>query len=120
MMLAAVSIISYRTSVLLTIATLPIQLGVGITLILEVLQNSVYYCFQINVYPLPKILPSTLAYPPGVTWTLLNDSNIYTPTISFGAGLQKYFGFSSSIVSKTSGQIAIDSGKHDGFTKCSN
>jgi hypothetical protein len=41
----------------------------------------------------------------------LNDSNntTYTPTISFGAGLQKYFGFSNSIViSKTSGQIAID------------
>jgi hypothetical protein len=35
------------------------------TYFLEVLQNSVYYGFQINVYPLPKVLPSTLAYPPG-------------------------------------------------------
>jgi hypothetical protein len=54
------------------------------------------------------VLPTTLAYPPGASWTLLNDSNIYTPTISFGAGLQKYFGFSSNIVNKTSGQISLD------------
>ena len=39
-------------------------------------------------------------------WVLLNDSNTYTPTISIGQGLQKYFGFSSSIVAKTNGQIS--------------
>jgi len=79
------------------------------TYFLEVLQNSVYYGFQLNVYPLPKVLLSTLSYPPGATWTLLNDStNNYSPTIQFGAGLRKYFGFSSSIVSKTGGQISID------------
>jgi hypothetical protein len=49
-----------------------------------------------------------LSYPAGASWVLLNDSNTYTPTISIGQGLQKYFGFSSSIVAKTNGQISID------------
>jgi hypothetical protein len=84
--------------------------GSGInTYYFEIMQNSTYYGFQINVYPLPKVLPSSLAYPSGASWTLLNDSNTYTPVLSFGAGLQRYFGFSSSIVSKTSGQISINS-----------
>ncbi len=83
--------------------------GSGInTYYFEIMQNSTYYGFQINVYPLPKVLPTSLAYPSGASWTLLNDSNTYTPVMSFGAGLQKYFGFSSSIVSKTSGQISIN------------
>jgi len=84
--------------------------GSGInTYYFEILQNSTYYGFQINVYALPKVLPTSLAYPPGASWTLLNDSNTYTPTISISAGLQKYFGFSSNIINKTSGQIGIDS-----------
>jgi len=84
--------------------------GSGInTYFFEILQNSTYYGFQINVYPLPKVLPNTLVYPSGASWTLLNDGNSYTPVLSIGAGLQKYFGFSSNIKSKTSGQIAIDS-----------
>jgi len=83
--------------------------GSGInTYYFEILQNSTYYGFQINVYPLPKVLPSSLSYPPGASWTLLNDSNTYTPTISFNTALQKYFGFSTSIVAKTNGQITID------------
>jgi len=84
--------------------------GTGInTYYFEIMQNSTYYGFQINVYPLPKVLPSSLAYPSGASWTLLNDSNSYTPVLSIGAGLQRYFGFSSGIVSKTSGQISINS-----------
>jgi hypothetical protein len=84
--------------------------GSGInTYFFEILQNSTYYGFQINVYPLPKVLPSTLAYPSGASWTLLNDGNSYTPVLSIAAGLQKYFGFSSNIISKSAGQIAIDS-----------
>jgi len=84
--------------------------GSGInTYFFEILQNSTYYGFQINVYPLPKVLPSTLAYPSGASWTLLNDGNNYTPVLTIGSGLQKYFGFSNNIISKTSGQIAIDS-----------
>jgi hypothetical protein len=83
--------------------------GTGInTYYFEIMQNSTYYGFQINVYPLPKVLPSSLAYPSGASWTLLNDSNSYTPVLSFGAGLQRYLGFSSSIVRKTSGQISIN------------
>ena len=83
--------------------------GSGInTYYFEILQNSVYYGFQFNVYPLPKVLPTSLSYPPNASWTLLNDSNTYTPTISIGAGLQKYFGFSSNIISKTNGQISIN------------
>lgn len=79
------------------------------TYFFEILQNSTYYGFQINVYPLPKVLPTSLSYPSGASWTLLNDGNSYTPTLSFGAGLQKYFGFSSNSVLKTFGQIGIDS-----------
>ena len=83
--------------------------GSGInTYFLEVLQNSTYYGFQINIYPLPQKMPQTLTYPSGATWTLLNDSNIYTPQIILPPALQKYFGFSSNIVSKSNAQISID------------
>ena len=83
--------------------------GTGInTYYFEIMQNSTYYGFQINIYPLPKVLPTSLAYPSGASRTLLNDSNTYTPVMSFGAGLQKYFGFSSNIVTKTSEQISIN------------
>ena len=53
-------------------------------------------------------MPQTLTYPSGATWTLLNDSNIYTPQIILPPALQKYFGFSSNIVSKSNAQISID------------
>ena len=84
--------------------------GSGInTYFLEVLQNSTYYGFQINIYPLPQRMPQTLTYPSGATWTLLNNSNIYTPQLILPAALQKYFGFSSNIVAKSGGKISIDS-----------
>ncbi len=84
--------------------------GSGInTYFLEVLQNSTYYGFQINIYPLPQRLPQTLAYPSGASWTLLNNSNVYTPQLILPPALQKYFGFSSNIVAKSSGKISIDS-----------
>ena len=64
--------------------------GSGInTYFFEILQNSTFHSFQINVYPLPKILLSTLAYPSGASWTLLNDGTINNPVLSIGAGLQK-------------------------------
>ena len=84
--------------------------GSGInTYFLEVLQNSTYYGFQINIYPLPQRMPQTLTYPSGATWTLLNNSNVYTPQLILPPALQKYFGFSSNIVAKSSGKISIDS-----------
>ena len=56
--------------------------GSGInTYFLEVLQNSTYYGFQINIYPLPQRMPQTLTYPSGAAWTLLNYSNTYTPQL---------------------------------------
>ena len=83
--------------------------GSGInTYFLEVLQNSTYYGFQINIYPLPQRMPQTLTYPSGATWTLLNNSNVYTPQLILPPALQKYFGFSSNIVAKSSGKISID------------
>ena len=83
--------------------------GSGInTYFLEVLQNSTYYGFQINIYPLPQKMPSTLTYPAGAAWTLLNNSNVYTPQIVLPPALQKYFGFSSGIVSKSGNKITID------------
>ena len=83
--------------------------GSGInTYFLEVLQNSTYYGFQINIYPLPQKMPQTLTYPSGASWTLLNNSNVYTPQIILPPSLQKYFGFSSNIVSKSGGKITID------------
>ena len=106
-MMLPVSIISYRTSVLQTIATSPIQLALGTILI------SWRFCKIVSI----TVSKSTYIHyqkccraPLHIPRELLNDSNntTYTPTISFGAGLQKYFGFSNSIVSKTSGQIAID------------
>jgi hypothetical protein len=64
--------------------------GSGInTYFLEVLQNSTYYGFQINIYPLPQKMPQTLTYPTGAVWTLLNNSNIYTPQIILPPALQK-------------------------------
>ena len=84
--------------------------GSGInTYFLEVLQNSTYYGFQINIYPLPQRMPQTLTYPSGASWTLLNNSNVYTPQLILPPALQKYFGFSSNIVAKSSGKISIDS-----------
>eukprot|EP01032_Pedospumella_encystans_P022446 gene22446-25427_t len=83
--------------------------GSGInTYFLEVLQNSTYYGFQINIYPLPQRMPQTLTYPSGASWTLLNNSNVYTPQVILPPSLQKYFGFSSNIVAKSSGKISID------------
>jgi hypothetical protein len=83
--------------------------GSGInTYFLEVLQNSTYYGFQINLYPLPQKMPSTLTYPAGAAWTLLKNSNVYTPQIVLPPALQKYFGFSSNIVSKSGNKITID------------
>jgi len=83
--------------------------GSGInTYFLEVLQNSTYYGFQINLYLLPQKMPSTLTYPAGAAWTLLNNSNIYTPQLILPPALQKYFGFSSNIVSKSGNKITID------------
>ena len=83
--------------------------GSGInTYFLEILQNSTYYGFQINIYPLPQKMPSPLTYPAGAVWTLLNNSNIYTPQIVLPPALQKYFGFSSNIVSKSGNKITID------------
>ena len=83
--------------------------GSGInTYFLEVLQNSTYYGFQINIYPLPQRMPQTLTYPSGAAWTLLNNSNVYTPQLILPPALQKYFGFSSNIVSKSGGKITID------------
>ena len=83
--------------------------GSGInTYFLEVLQNSTYYGFQINIYPLPQKMPSTLTYPTGAAWTLLNNANVYTPQIVLPPALQKYFGFSSNIVAKSGGKITID------------
>ena len=75
---------------------------------LEVLQNSTYYSMQINVYPLPTVLPTGYAYPTGCTWTLQNDGNIYTPVLTLPTSLQKWFGFSSNIVNKYPGYISVD------------
>ena len=84
--------------------------GSGInTYFFEILQNSTYYGFQLNIYPLPQKMPQTLTYPTGAAWTLLNNSNVYTPQIILPPSLQKYFGFSSNIVAKSSGKITIDS-----------
>ena len=65
--------------------------GSGInTYFLEVLQNSTYYGFQLNIYPLPQKMPQTLTYPSGAAWTLLNNSNVYTPQLILSPALQKY------------------------------
>lgn len=83
--------------------------GSGInTYFFEILQNSTYYGFQLNIYPLPQRMPQTLTYPSGASWTLLNNSNVYTPQLILPPALQKYFGFSSNIVAKSSGKISID------------
>ncbi len=54
-------------------------------------------------------MPQTLTYPSGAAWTLLNNSNVYTPQLILPPALQKYFGFSSNIVAKSNGKISIDS-----------
>ena len=83
--------------------------GSGVnTYFCEILQNSTYYGFQLNLYNLPNKMPQSLSYPQGAIWTLLNDNNTYTPQIIFPPSLQKFFGFSSNIVNKTSGKITID------------
>ena len=70
---------------------------------LEIAQNSAFYSLQVNVHPLPISLSSSQGYPVGATWTLLNDGTIYNPQLILSAGLQEWFGYSttnsSSIVS---------------------
>lgn len=63
---------------------------------LEIVQNPTFYSLQINVHPLPQTLTSTMTYPTGALWTLINDGNSYNPQIILPPEIMSWFGYSSS------------------------
>lgn len=66
--------------------------GQNNTYFLEILQNSVSYSLQINIFPLPIALSSTLYYPENAIWTLPNT--VQSPQLLINSELTYWFGFS--------------------------
>ena len=71
--------------------------GQNNTYFIEILQNSVSYSLQVNIFPLPTSLSATQFYPQDAVWNLPNITQ--SPQLLINSNLLPWFGFSPTYTS---------------------